>query len=324
MAAEVNHNPTPISVILQGILLTFLAFALPVAEWSVFGWFHVLLPLVAFYQLGKFGTYTGKKVLLIAAVAGSLVFIFYQNYDLLIFSLAMLLTGYVLFLSGQQGDSPAKSGLKGFMTLAGCWAGIFIATSLISGENSYLQLISILDSGITDALDYYRKNNEISAESLLILETTLNQMKSILPVIMASILGSMVLFVVWLTMVVGNRLTRMMQFQANWGHYRLWQLPEKLIWAGIILGLMVILPIPALKAVGINGLILLSVVYMFQGLAITVYFMHKWNVPILLRSFLYVMVFLQSFGTVILLVCGIADIWFDFRRMRKVLPGMNE
>jgi len=321
---EVNQAQQPISKVFQAILLTGLVVTLPVVEWAVFGWFHILLPLLAFYQLGKFGTYTGKKILLIAAGLSSLVFAYYQNFHLLVFSLAMLVAGYILHTSYRKGDSPAISGLKGFAALATCWFGIFVFSSLGSDTNSYLQLIGTLDEGITEALDYYRKSSEISAESLVILETTLYQMKSLVPMIMPAILGCMMLFVVWLTMVAGSRATRNMQLQNPWGHYRFWQLPEKLIWLVILAGALTLLPVPILKGAGINGLIMLSVIYTFQGLSITVYFMHKWNVPILLRSFLYVMVFLQSFGTVVLLICGIADIWFDFRKMKNVASTAND
>lgn len=197
-------------------------------------------------------------------------------------------------------------------------------TSFGTEVNSYQLLINTLDTGITEALGYYRESGDISAESLVILESTLVQMKTIVPVIMPSILGSMILFVIWFTMVLGNRLLRTVSIDDPWGHYRLWQLPDKLIWLGILLGLCSILPLSLIKSFGINGLILLSVIYTFQGLSIVVYFMHKWNVPILLRSFLYVMVILQSFGTIILLICGVADIWFDFRKMKKATPESNE
>jgi len=321
---EVNQAQQPISKVFQAILLTSLAVTLPVVQWSVFGWFHILLPLLAFYQLGKFGTYTGKKILLIAGGLSSLVFAYYQDFHLLVFSMAMLVTGYILHTSYKRGDSPAISGLKGFAALAACWFAIFAFSSIGSEANSYQQLIGTLDEGITEALVYYRKSSEISAESLVILETTLYQMKSLVPIIMPAILGCMMLFVIWLTMVAGSRAVRNMQLQNHWGHYRLWQLPDKLIWIAILAGALTLLPVPVFRNVGINSLIMLGVIYTFQGLSITVYFMHKWNVPILLRSFLYVMVILQSFGTVVLLICGIADIWFDFRKMKNVASAAND
>jgi hypothetical protein len=52
-------------------------------------------------------------------------------------------------------------------------------------------------------------------------------------------------------------------------------------------------------------------------MAIAVFFMNKWNVPLLLRSFFYVMIVFQSLGTLILLIFGIADIWFDFRKLKQ-------
>ncbi len=54
------------------------------------------------------------------------------------------------------------------------------------------------------------------------------------------------------------------------------------------------------------------------------FFLDKWNVPIVFRSFFYVMIVFQSFGTALLLVAGIADIWFDFRKLHKEDNEINE
>ncbi len=36
-----------------------------------------------------------------------------------------------------------------------------------------------------------------------------------------------------------------------------------------------------------------------------------------MRSFFYVMMIVQTFGTIILLVVGIADVWLDLRKIDK-------
>jgi len=72
-----------------------------------------------------------------------------------------------------------------------------------------------------------------------------------------------------------------------------------------------------IQIVAINALIIGGILYFFQGLAVFSFFLHKWNLPMLLRSFLYVMVIFQSFGTLILIGTGLADVWFDLRKIRK-------
>jgi uncharacterized protein YybS (DUF2232 family) len=83
------------------------------------------------------------------------------------------------------------------------------------------------------------------------------------------------------------------------------------------MGVGTFLPIAGFRTVALNILILLSLIYSFQGLSVAVFYMNKWNVPILMRSFFYVMMIVQTFGTIILLVLGIADVWLDLRKINK-------
>ena len=316
MASQGNQQPE-LGKIVRTILLSSLIIVLPGIQWSLFGWLHLFLPLVAFYTLGSHGGYTGKRLLLISVAISLVVYLLLKDFDLFIFSSALLLSGYVLFSSAERHDSPALSGLKSVLTLAGGWVIILSVLSFGSDVSAYGQLIRSLDDGIREALDYYRQSADISAETLAILEATLYQMKVIVPLIMPSILGSFILVITWFTMVLGNMLLHKTSENAPWVRYRYWQLPEKIIWIVIGTGILALLPIQLFRTIGINCLILLSIVYCFQGMSIAVFFMNKWNVPLLLRSFFYVMVIFQSFGTLILLIFGIADIWFDFRKLKQ-------
>ncbi len=321
MTSQSNEAPE-IGRIVRTILLASLIIILPCVEWTIFGWVHVFLPLLAFYLLSKFGEFTGKRLLLIAASVSLVIYLWYHSFDLFIFSAALLVSGYVLFRSAELHEPPALSGLKSALTLAGGWIIVLGSLSIGAEVSAYGQFVGTLDQGIGEALEYYRQSDTISADTLVLLEATLHQMKVIVPIIMPGILGCLVLFITWFTMVLGNLLLLRTCKKAPWPSYRYWQLPEKLIWVAIITGGLALLPLTLFRGIGINSLILLSIVYCFQGLAIAVFFMNKWNVPLLLRSFFYVMIVFQSFGTLILLIFGIADIWFDFRKLKpKAVDG---
>ena len=315
MDNQVKQQPE-IGKIIRTILLASLVIVLPELQWSLFGWLHIFLPLLAFCTLCIYGGYTGKRLLLLTVVLSLIVYLVLDDFDLFVFSSALLLSGAVLFFSAERHDPPALSGLKGSLALAGSWGIIFTVLSFGSDVSAYGQLVNSLDEGIREALVYYRQSADISADTLAMLEATLYQMKIIIPLIMPSILGSFILVITWFTMVLGNIFLLKTSEKAPWVNYRYWQLPEKLIWVVIGTGILALLPIHPLRTIGINSLVLLSTVYCFQGLSITVFFMNKWKVPLLLRSFFYVMIVFQSFGTLILLVFGIVDIWFDFRKLK--------
>lgn len=316
MASPGNAQPK-IGRIIPAIFVAALVIVLPGLQWSLFGWLHIFLPLLAFYILGNFGEYTGKRLLLVAVVISLLVYLLARNFELFTFSCTLLLTGYVLFFSAERQHSPALSGLMGAVAMAGGWGVIFTVLSIGQEVSAYSQLINSLDDGIGEALDLYRRSSDISADSLMLLEATLSRMKVIVPLIMPSILGSFILLITWFTMVLGNLLMLKSSGSAPWTSYRYWHLPEKLIWLAIITGLLTLLPVQLFRSIGINSLVLLSIIYCFQGMSIAVYFMHRWHVPLLLRSFFYVMIVFQQFGTLLLLIFGIADIWFDFRKLKQ-------
>jgi len=308
------HKPEMRSII-NVVLVVFLTFVLPGVQWGLFGWLHVLLPLLSFFLLSRYGVHTGNRLLLSGLGLAFIIFLVLQRVDYFFLALSLVPMGYVLVRSVNRGESPATSGFKGSLTLVICSFVVFTALSTGSDVSLYSQLLASLDEGITEALEYYRTSGSISGETLVLLEQTLLQMKVIVPVIMPAILGSFILLITWFTMVVGNRLVLKFCGIASWEKYSSWQLPEKLIWSVIIVGICALIPVHPIREIGMNSLILLSIVYCFQGLAIAVFFMDKWNVPILFRSFIYVMIVFQSFGTVILLFFGLADIWFNFRKL---------
>lgn len=314
--ANRDGNQPAIGRIINSLLFSAVVIVLPGIEWSLFGWLHLFLPLLSFFILSRYGGHTGMRILAISLAISLGAYLVIGRFDLFVFSLALLVSGYVLFLCAERADKPFISGLKTSVTLAASWIVVLALIPFDSAGSAYGQFISTFDAGINEALLYYRQSDSVTADTLIMLETTLNQMRVIVPIIMPSILGSFILIITWFTMVIGNRLMLKLSGQSPWELYRYWQLPEKLIWLGILVGLLSLIPAHIPRSIGVNGLILLSVVYGFQGLAVAVFLMNKWRVPLLFRSFLYVMIIFQTFGTILLLIFGIADIWFDFRKLK--------
>ncbi|MFH0781048.1 MAG: DUF2232 domain-containing protein [Pseudomonadota bacterium] len=314
--ANQGYQQPDIKSIVVIVLLVSLALLLPGLQWSLFGWVYIFLPLFAFFIYGKFGSNVGKKLLFIAAAISLAANLLLGSFEVFLFSGAMLLPGIVLHRSAGHGESPAQSGLKGCLTLIGGWLVVVAVATAGSEVSVYSQMLQTMDQALTEALEQYRQSVGISAEALVVIEATITQMKVIIPAIMPGILGSVVLFIIWTTMVLGNIILKKTSGISAWSHFRQWVLPEKLIWGVIGMGAFILIPIDPLPRIGINCTLLLSIIYCFQGMSITVFFMNKWKVPTLLRSFFYVMIVFQSLGTLILLFFGIADIWVDFRKLK--------
>jgi hypothetical protein len=68
----------------------------------------------------------------------------------------------------------------------------------------------------------------------------------------------------------------------------------------------------------LNILIVLAAVYFFQGLAVASFFFRSRLSPLMrMAGYLIFFIFLQV-GLVVLMAAGIADFWFDFRKLKKI------
>lgn len=315
MEKETTGQPNIKKIFLQILFITS-SLILPGVDWVLFSWMHILLPTLAFFILVEQGFYKGNRIFIIGSVLGLIGSFALGSIGLFVFAASLLPVGYVLAHSAGQQEGPVISGAKATAVLCCCW-GILLSGIVTPGEVApYNGIIAAFDAGIDEAIEYYRVNASSSVEVDMMLETTFIQMKDVFPIIMPSILGGFALLAVWFTATVGNWMLGRKNVELQpWSHFQTWQLPEKLIWPVIICAGASFLPIAPIKFVAINLLILSALVYSLQGFSITVFFMNKWKVPLLFRSFVYVMIVFQSFGTVLLLLLGIADTWLNLRKL---------
>ena len=316
MAHEEQSGPE-LRRIFQHILLLALATLLPAFDFSFFGWLTGSLPLLTFLLLYRFGMHVGNRMILTGASLVLITGLVFARFEPILISMSMVPSGYAIAYSALRHESPARAGLKGVAALAGCWLLLLGAFTAIQNVNPYTVFLESLDEGIAGALELYRQSDSISADTLVVLEASLHQMKTLLPLIMPSILAGVALLTIWIAMAAGNRIASLQTGRSPWPQYRFWRLPDRLVWLMIAAALIALVPAGIMKAGGINALVVGGLIYWFQGLAVFSFFLHKWNLPILLRAFLYVMVVFQSFGTVILFGTGLADVWLDFRKIRK-------
>jgi uncharacterized protein YybS (DUF2232 family) len=120
----------------------------------------------------------------------------------------------------------------------------------------------------------------------------------------------------WLNILVACRfcVVRRLPLPA-WAPWPHWKAPEPLVWVVIAAGCMLLLPSRPLALVGANLFLGVSIIYLLQGFAIAVFYLHRWNVPRLLRGIIFALLLLQPLATLLLLLVGLFDMWFNFRRL---------
>lgn len=301
----------------QRILQVTAVILLPAFLGAIFGWVQGLLPLLVFYYLLRYGNQQGKKYILFGcglACIGGLVF---QIFDQIVFSLTLLPVGFMLAESARAGDTVAVAGVKGAFSLAASW---IVVTSLLTfglEHHPYILLINSLDAGMDEAINYYKANSSVPAETLFLLEQSFVLMKTWIPKVMPGILVCITVLITCFTMAVGNRMLQKKYGSSPWPEFRLWVLPERLIWVFITAAVLFILPFEPGRTIGVNVLMVSALLYCFQGLAILLFYFSKWSVPLFLKTLIYVLLFFQSFGVVILAILGVADVWTDLRKIKS-------
>lgn len=296
------------------IVVFALALLLPTTNITIFGWIYFMIPaivLIYMYRWQHGFRFIGAGFILAAVVS-----VFVSSLAMVIATASLIPVGYTLSQSGFRSESPTMSGFKGSIVLGSCWILLLTVQTMLTGVNPVTEFIGALNLDIAEALTYYRQSDSIPPETMMLFEESFVQIKTLFPKILPSIMISMVLMINWSTMIIGNRLVNRYTTYRPWPGHQYWRLPDKLIWIFIVSALITILPVSLLRTIGINMLICMSLIYLFQGFSVLSFYLHKWSVPQLLRYFLYIMMLFQSFGTVLLIIGGIADVWLDIRRLK--------
>lgn len=313
MASQTN-NGSAAKDIVTGTAITLFIFAVT-SYLPILGFFCALfIPLPTLFYRSKLGRHIGiivpaAALFVMAAVMGGIAV------DL-VFFLELLLLGFML------GEFLA-------MNLSVEKTILYTCTSVLLGGLLGLVLYSnVSNTGITLLVsDYIAMNLEmtmalyesmgVSEESLVQLSNSLAQIQYILVrIVPAMVIGS-TLFVVWINLLLAKRtLTAKGIFFPDFGALNHWKAPDALIWVLIGCGGLLLMPGTSLKLLGLNGLLILLMVYFLQGIAVVSYYFEKKRFPRALRLFLYTLIAVQQFILLLVIGLGIFDMWLNFRKIK--------
>jgi uncharacterized protein YybS (DUF2232 family) len=273
----------------------------------------VALPIPIMVYRTKLGR---QPAAVIAAAALGLLGLLGGGFEVLFFG-EFLLIGFVL------GELLPREYSIGKTALIVCAAvfGTGIAGLTLHGLLSGAGLLEVVSEAARHNLELtvalYRQMG-VSEEQIRFLEEALPVIQSVLVGMMPSLVVAATLTVVWLS-VLGARpvFQRYGLAFPDYGPLDHWKAPEPLVWAAIASGVLLLLPGFGLKIIGLNGLIVLMVVYFFQGIAVVSFYLRKKQVPRLVRVMLYFIVAVQQLVMLVVIGVGFFDTWFNFRKFEK-------
>jgi uncharacterized protein YybS (DUF2232 family) len=161
------------------------------------------------------------------------------------------------------------------------------------------------------ALEIYRDSGA-TPEQMEAIRRTLAQAGTLLAKMGAGILVTGALLVAWVDLMVVRALR---PGGAEPEPLTEWRAPERLVWVLIAAGALMALTSGFWFWTGANAVLVLTVIYFFQGCAVLAFWLRKKNAPRPLRGLIYVLVAVEVFLAVIVALAGLFDMWFNFRRM---------
>ncbi len=305
MPLSITH-PIFIRETLTGIIFCLLIYGV-VFAFPLLGVFVLLfLPLpVLFYRL-KLGRNSG---LLIAAVSFFILVFMARGvaFDTLYFGL-LLATGMVLGECLERHISIQKTmGLTSLMA-----AGVIFAALMVYAISQGRTLSVIMTDYMNQSLSIAK---QLSPEIGMDPDMTQKLISSMMIVMPAMFMVSF-MTTLWMNiLIIRTLLARKGIMIKSIEHLNLYKAPDMLVWAVIGCATALMIPSDPVKIIGINCLIVLMLVYFFQGIAVVSFFFQQKNTPMALKGFCYFLIAVQVYVLILVIGLGFFDNWIDFRKL---------
>lgn len=299
--------------ILNGVAIACFIVALSISI-PIIGFFCVfLVPLPIFFYRVKLGRNEAAAIPVVvmiftALMVGGISIDFF-------FLLEFIVLGFAL---GECLD--LKVSIEKTVLYTCCAVVLTTATGLLfyssfSNDNLSTLISGYVGRNLDHTLTLY-KNMGMPEENIRVIEGAMPQIQYVMVRILPALVISSSLLVAWMSLIMANPVfnAKGMDFP-DFGILNRWKSPEFLIWVAIGAGMLILIPEKALKVIGINGLLILAVIYFFQGIAVVAFFFEKKKFPRLLRIFLYSLIGFQQILLLCIVCMGFFDVWIDIRKI---------
>jgi uncharacterized protein YybS (DUF2232 family) len=300
-------------------LVALIGLYLPVFGFVV----SLFIPLPVLFYRSKLGRSKGAMILIAVTVVVAFS-MRWRSMASTVFFFELGLVGFILSEVFEMDLSLEKTVALTTGVVVGTGACILGLYGMMSSASPVAQLYNYLSNNLQLALDLYREM-DASDERIDMVAQSMEGILYVMLRILPAITIASTLLIVWSNLLVARPLLRSRQLHyPEFGSLNEWKSPEPLVWFVIASGILLLVPNKGLKLLGVNGLIILMMVYFFQGIAIVSFYFEKKLFPRFLRGILYSLIAIQQLLLLLVIAVGFFDVWFDFRRIKKGVNGTNE
>ncbi len=302
--------------IVNGVLITSLIFAASILI-PVFGFFcSLFIPLPTLYYRIKLGRTTSVIIPVLGFIIMSAVL---NSFTIdVVFFAGLLLVGFILGELLEYRFPIDKTVLYTCgVVLISAIVSLFIFSS-VSGKNLFTILSQYVAHNIELSLALYQSLG-MSEENLRLIQGSVDKIQYILVRIIPALTIASMLLVIWINILISKALLKgKFRLHSDYEKLNQWQAPDFMVWAVIGCGLLMLFPGGAIKLFGLNVLLISMTIYFFQGMGIVSFFFERKKVPRFFKILLYSLIALQQLALIAVIGLGLFDMWFDFRKLKKI------
>jgi uncharacterized protein YybS (DUF2232 family) len=294
------------------LLMFYASIQVPVAGLLI----SALMPLPTLLTIRRAGWPAG--VLLVAAGVGILYYV--QHFsgikaEVLPF-LHMAVIGFaVAFLASRQ--YPLEVIVGGAVTLTVALQGIVF---LILAWQQGLTPLAYLQQTVTEVWTGF--SQLVENEKLLEQEFQLAGLdRDKITTIIVQVIPALLLINNTVVVLLNYLLSRYLGGGHGWEDPRLplacWEAPGWLVFVLIGAGFLLLVPNQAVQMTGVNVVLICSLIYFFQGLAILAFSFRRFQIPRFFRWFAYLLLVMVKPAMLVVIIMGVIDLWLDFRHLHR-------
>jgi len=191
-----------------------------------------------------------------------------------------------------------------------------LAYSLITGMNLQGFVSAEIESSLKQAVTIY-ENSGVKGEDLDLIRQSMKMVADVMNRLYPAFLTIMLIAITGCNLALLKKTTATSKLNLNIGDFAAFKNPDILVWLLIASGFSLLLPSPLATTPALNIMLIVSLLYFLQGMAIVGSMMSKQPLSGVLKGGLYVMLVLQPYLAAVVAGIGLCDLWVDFRTPKK-------
>jgi uncharacterized protein YybS (DUF2232 family) len=188
----------------------------------------------------------------------------------------------------------------------------FFAYSAFSGVNLQQIITAEVASSMKQAVAIYEKGG-VSGDDLEVLKRSMTTAAELLQRLYPALVTAMLIVIAGFNLVLLKKTTINSAANLEIEDFSTFRNPELLVWVLIATGFSLLLPVSPITSPALNVLLIIIMMYFFQGMAVISTLITRHSVPTLVRVLLYAILIIQPYLLALIAGFGLFDLWGDFR-----------